>query len=62
MVQQKYYESNKLISQSKGLPNIIQQQIIISDQEIETTKNCILLLKQKINELKSRNKNRKISL
>ena len=45
MIPQKYQESNKLISQKKGLPNIIQQQIIISDEEIETTKNCVLLTK-----------------
>ena len=63
MVTKKYEESNKLISQSKGLPNLIQQQIIISNEEIETTKNCILLIKQKINELKSsNNKYGKISL
>ena len=63
MVPKKYEESNKLISQSKGLPNLIQQQIIISDDDIEKTKNCILLIKQKINELKSKNnKNGKISL
>ena len=36
MIPQKYKESKKLISQSKGLPNLIQQQIIISDEEIET--------------------------
>jgi hypothetical protein len=35
MVTQKYQESNKLILQIKGLPNLIQQQIIISDDEIE---------------------------
>ena len=62
MVPQKYKESKKLISQRKGLPNLIQQQIIISDEEIETTKNCVLLLKQKITELKSINKNHKISI
>jgi hypothetical protein len=62
MVSQKYKESKKLISQRKGLPNLIQQKIIISDEEIETTKNCVLLLKQKINELKSINKNHNISI
>ena len=61
MIPQKYKESKKLISQRKGLPNLIQQQIIISDEEIETTKNCVLLLKQKITELKSININHKIS-
>ncbi len=62
MVTKKYQESNKLISQNKGLPNLIQQQIIISDEEIEDTKNCVLIIKQKIQELKSNNKNGKISL
>ena len=62
MVTKKYEESNKLISQCKGLPNLIQQQIIISDEDIETTKNCVMLIKQKINELKSQNKYGKISL
>jgi hypothetical protein len=62
MIAKKYQESNKLISQSKGLPNLIQQQIIISDEEIEDTKNCVLLIKQKIQELKSQNKYGKISL
>jgi hypothetical protein len=41
---------------------LIQQQIIISDEEIEDTKNCVLLIKQKIQELKSQNKYGKISL
>jgi hypothetical protein len=63
MVPQKYEESKKLISQSKGLPNLIQQQIIISDKEREISENCILLIKQKIQELKksSNNKNHQIS-
>ena len=62
MVQEKYQESNKLISQSKGLPSIIQQQIIISDERIEITKNCVLLIKDKINDLKIQSPNGKISL
>jgi Bifunctional DNA primase/polymerase, N-terminal len=62
MVIKKYQESNKLISQSKGYPNSIQQQIIISDGEVEITKNCVLLIKNKINNLKSQNKNGKISM
>ncbi|MGD1837602.1 MAG: hypothetical protein ACPKPY_06040, partial [Nitrososphaeraceae archaeon] len=60
MIPQKYQESNQLIAQTKGLPNKIQEQIIISDGDINTTKQCILLLKQKIIELK--NGNNKISL
>jgi hypothetical protein len=62
MIPKKYEKSKKLISQNKGLPNLIQQQIIISDKERESTKNCILLIKQKIQELKksSNNKNHQI--
>lgn len=62
MIPKKYQESTKLISIKYGLPNLIQQQIIISDTEIELAKNCILLLKQKITELRSKNNNGKISL
>ena len=63
MIPQKYQESNQLIAKTKGLPNIIQEQIIISDDEINATKQCVLFLKQKINDLKNRNtKNNKISL
>jgi hypothetical protein len=51
MIPQKYQESKELISKRKGLPNLIQQQIVISDDEIELAKDCILLIKQKINEL-----------
>ncbi|MGD1838333.1 MAG: hypothetical protein ACPKPY_09805 [Nitrososphaeraceae archaeon] len=62
MIPQKYKESNLLISQTKGLPNIIQRQIIISEDQITITKQCVLFLKQKINELKKRNGNNKISV
>ena len=57
MIPQKYQESTKLISLTYGLPNIIQQQIVISDNEIELARNCILLIKQKITELQSKNNN-----
>jgi hypothetical protein len=57
MVPEKYQQSNKLISQKKGYPNLIKQQIIISNERSETTKKCILLIKEKINELKSSNNN-----
>jgi len=62
MISQKYQESKELISIRKGLPNLIQQQIVISDNEIELAKNCILLIKQKIAELCSKNNNDKISI
>ena len=65
MIPQKYQESKELISKRKGLPNMIQQQIVISDNEIELAKDCILLIKQKITELRSKNNkncNNKISI
>ena len=60
MISQKYEEANKLISQKKGLPNKIQQQIIISENQINIAKQCVLLVREKINDLKS--KTDKISL
>lgn len=62
MIPQKYKESTKLISMKYGLPNLIQQQMIISYKEIELAKNCIMSLKEKITELRSTNTNDKISL
>jgi hypothetical protein len=62
MVSQKYQESTKILSSRYGLPNIIQQQTIISDIEVDQAKQCILLIKQKINQLKLKNNNRKISV
>jgi hypothetical protein len=58
---QKYKESIELISLKAGEPNLIQQNVLISDQEIETTKDCVLFIIQKIRELKSKNKDKKIS-
>lgn len=57
MIPQKYQESKELISIRKGFPNLIQQQIVISNDEIELAKDCILLIKQKITELRSKNNN-----
>jgi hypothetical protein len=62
MIPQKYQESKELISIRKGLPNLIQQQIVLSDNEIELARDCILLIKQKITELRSKNGNNKISI
>jgi hypothetical protein len=62
MIPQKYQESTKLIALRKGLPNLIQQQTIISDTDIDLAKQCILLIKQKINEFKIKNKDNKISV
>lgn len=54
MVKQKYQDSNALIAQRKGLPSVIQEQLVISNKETETAKDCILLL---IEELLSNYKN-----
>jgi hypothetical protein len=65
MIPEKYKQSTKLISTKYGSPNLIQQQTIISDNELDQAKNCILFLKQKITELRSKNNNsngNKISL
>ena len=38
MIPQKYQESRELISQSKGLPNLIQEQIIVSGKRDRISK------------------------
>jgi hypothetical protein len=48
MNKQKYLESNVLIAQRKGLPNIVQQKLIISDGDKELAKECFLYLREEI--------------
>ena len=48
MIPKKYEESNSLIAQRKSLPSFIQQQIIISDTDIELAKQCVLYLTQQL--------------
>jgi len=62
MIRQKYHESTHLIAQSKGLPNLIQQQVIVSESEIKLVKECILAVKQNIEKLSYDNNNNKISV
>lgn len=62
MIPEKYKQSTKLIAARYGKPNSIQQRIIISDNDSELAKKCILLLKHKIEKIKSKNNNGKISL
>ncbi len=61
MIPQKYQESTKLLAQSKGLPNLIRKQIIVSKNKIELAKDCILAVKQNIEKLRNGN-NKKISI
>jgi hypothetical protein len=49
----KYRESNLLIAQRKGLPSLIQQRIIVSDEEVQLARLCVLRLKQQIQTLLS---------
>ena len=48
MIREKYEESNSLTAQRKSLPSFIQQQIIISDSDIELAKKCVLYLIQQL--------------
>ena len=58
MIPEKYNASTKLISLIFGLPESVQQQdVIISDSDIELAKDCISLIKQKILKLQTRNNN-----
>ena len=57
MVPEKYDASTKLISLTFGWPDSVQQDAIISDSDIELAKECILLIKQKILKLQTRNNN-----
>src|SRR5919199_871177 len=49
----KYRESNLLIAQRKGLPSLIQQRVIVSDEEVQLARLCVLRLKQQIQTLLS---------
>jgi hypothetical protein len=51
MSEEKYLESNRLTFQKLGLPDFVQQQIIVSDAEVDLARKCILCLKQRITQL-----------
>jgi hypothetical protein len=57
MIARKYQESNLLIAQRKGLPGLLQEQMIISSEEIRLAKLCIQFLKRQIEQLSKENKN-----
>ena len=48
MIKKKYVESNKLIAQRKGMPSLVQEQLIVSYNELQNAKDCVLLLKETI--------------
>ena len=51
MTPEKYSESNTLTFQKLGLPDFVQQRIIVSDFEVELARKCVLYLKQQIKSL-----------
>ena len=51
MSSQKYAEANILTFQKLGLPSFVQDQIIVSNKEIETARKCLLLLRRRIRSL-----------
>jgi hypothetical protein len=44
----KYLESNRLTMQKLGLPDFVQQRVIVSDDEVALAQKCIKYLQQKI--------------
>ena len=48
MSQEKYLESNMLTFQKSGLPNFVQQKIVVSDFEVDLARKCIEHVKQQI--------------
>jgi hypothetical protein len=51
---EKYRESNLLIAQRKGLPRLIQQQVIVSEEELRLAKFCISHIKERIQKYSSK--------
>ena len=48
MIKQKYEESNLLIGQRTGLPSLVLEQLVVSHEDIQLAKDCILLIKQEL--------------
>ena len=48
MIPKKYEESNSLTAQRKSLPSFIQQQIIISDRDVDLAKQCLHYLTRQL--------------
>jgi hypothetical protein len=46
MIKQKYQDSNILIGQKKGLPALVQEQLIVSKEDIDLAKECIQMLRK----------------
>jgi len=48
MIQKKYHESNILIAQRKGLPSLLQEDLIVSNEDIELAKLSLYYIKNQI--------------
>lgn len=48
MVKQKYLESTILIGQRLGLPSLVQEQLIVSPEEVQLAKECALVIKNEL--------------
>ncbi len=55
MVSQKYLEGNILIAQQAGLPKLLQRHLIVSDEDVDLAKRCILYLTQQLKEKSEKN-------
>jgi hypothetical protein len=51
MSKQKYSEANVLTFEKLGLPDFVQDQIIVSNKEMEIARKCMLLLRKRIRSL-----------
>jgi len=57
MIQEKYSDGNMLIAQKIGLPNLLQQWIIVSNSQVELAKKCVSYILQQIRQRNSDNTN-----
>ena len=48
MIKQKYQDSNILIGQKKGLPALVQEQLIVSKEDVNLVKDCIWMLREEL--------------
>ncbi|KAA2283378.1 hypothetical protein [Candidatus Nitrosocosmicus sp. SS] len=48
MIKQKYLESTILIGQRSGLPSLVQEQLIVSQDETQIAKDCISIIKDEL--------------
>ncbi len=53
MIAQKYREGVKLTGQTKGLPKLLQQSLIVSNRDAELARKCVLYLTQTIRKFNS---------